>query len=151
MLPISPVQMRIESSVPVTGVNSAPVGVWMMAPSLISNWSRITLVYMAVPPPRFDSRKLWIAFAQAPRGIVVVDAGAKRALVEGGRSLLPAGVVEHRGAFALGDAVEVAGPDGVVFAKGLINYASDEIDHVRGRSIREGGREIIHRDSLVIL
>ena len=100
---------------------------------------------------RGRSRKLWIAFAQSPRGVVVVDAGAKKALVEGGKSLLPAGVVEHRGAFALGDAVEVAGPDGVVFAKGLVNYAADEMDGVRGKSIREGGREIIHRDSLVIL
>jgi glutamate 5-kinase len=107
--------------------------------------------YVPAHRGRGPSRKLWIAFAQSPRGVVVVDAGAKRALVEGGKSLLPAGVVEHKGSFALGDAVEVAGPDGVVFAKGLVNYAADEIDGVRGRSIREGGREIIHRDSLVIL
>ena len=106
-----------------------------------------------VPPRRGrgPSRKLWIAFAQSPRGVLVVDDGARRALVERGKSLLPAGVVSHRGTFALGDAVEVAGPDGLVFAKGLVNYASDEIDAVRGRSIRDGGREIIHRDSLVIL
>ena len=100
---------------------------------------------------RGPSRKLWIAYAQSPRGTILIDAGAKRAVVEGGRSLLPAGVTGHRGRFALGDAVEVAGPDGVVFAKGLVNYSSDEIDAVRGRSIRDGGREIIHRDSLVIL
>jgi glutamate 5-kinase len=107
--------------------------------------------YVPARRGRGPSRKLWIAFTQTPRGVVVVDAGAKKALVDGGRSLLPAGVVSHRGAFALGDAIEVAGPDGVVFAKGLVNYASDEMDGVRGRSIREGGREIIHRDSLVIL
>ncbi|MGH2727475.1 MAG: glutamate 5-kinase [Actinomycetota bacterium] len=106
-----------------------------------------------VPPRalRGPSRKLWIAFAQTPRGAIVVDDGARRALVEGGKSLLPAGVVGHRGRFAAGDAVEVETPDGVVFAKGLVNYASDEVDGVRGRSIRGGGREIIHRDSLVIL
>ena len=107
--------------------------------------------YVPARRGRGPSRKLWIAFAQSPRGMVIVDAGAKRALVEGGRSLLPAGVVSHRGRFALGDAVEVAGPDGVVFAKGLVNYASDEIMDVMGTSIKEGGREIIHRDSLVIL
>ena len=107
--------------------------------------------YVPARRGRGPSRKLWIAFAQAPRGVVVVDAGAKRALVDGGKSLLPAGVVEHRGSFALGDAVEVTGPDGVVFAKGLTNYAAEEIDGIRGRSIRQGGREIIHRDSLVIL
>ena len=100
---------------------------------------------------RGASRKLWIAFAQSPRGVIVVDAGAKRALVDGGKSLLPAGVVGHRGRFALGDAVEVAGPDDAVFARGLVNYAADELDGVRGSSIREGGREVIHRDSLVIL
>jgi len=48
-LPMSPVQIKSESCVPLTGVNSAPVGVWMIAPSLISNWSRITLVLMAIP------------------------------------------------------------------------------------------------------
>lgn len=100
---------------------------------------------------RGKAKKLWIAFARAPRGAIVVDDGAKRALVERGKSLLPAGVVGHRGRFDAGDAVEVETPDGVVFAKGLVNYASDEVDGVRGRSIRDGGREIIHRDSLVIL
>lgn len=100
---------------------------------------------------RGPSRKLWIAFAQSPRGTILVDAGAREALVRGGKSLLPAGVTGHRGSFALGDAVEVAGPDGVAFAKGLVNYGSDEIAAVQGRSIREGGRVVIHRDSLVIL
>jgi glutamate 5-kinase len=107
--------------------------------------------YVPARRGRGPSRKLWIAFAQTPQGVLVVDGGAKRALVEGGKSLLPAGVVEHKGSFALGDAVEVAGPDGIVFAKGLINYAAEEIDGIRGRSIRDGGREVIHRDSLVIL
>ncbi len=59
---------------------------------------------------RLPARKLWIAFALAPAGTVVVDAGARRALVERGVSLLPAGVREVRGDFAPEDAVEVAGP-----------------------------------------
>lgn len=100
---------------------------------------------------RGRSRKLWIQFAQAPRGIVEVDAGARAALIERGTSLLPAGVTGASGRFALGDAVEVAGPDGAVFAKGLVNYGSDEIPAIAGRSIREGGREVIHRDSLVLI
>ena len=107
--------------------------------------------YVPTRALRGKSKKLWIAFARSPRGAVIVDDGAKRALVEGGKSLLPAGVVGHRGRFASGDAVEVEASDGVVFAKGLVNYGAEEIDGVRGRSIREGGREIIHRDSLVIL
>jgi glutamate 5-kinase len=100
---------------------------------------------------RGRSRKLWIEFVQNSRGTIVVDAGAQKALVTGGKSLLPAGVVGHRGGFAIGDAVEVAGPDGSVFAKGITNYGADEIPSIQGSSIKEGGREIIHRDSLVIL
>jgi len=105
------------------------------------------------PPHRArgSSRKLWIRFAQSSRGTIFVDAGAVAALVEGNRSLLPAGVVRATGTFAMGDAVEVAGPDGSVFAKGLVNYGSDEIASIAGHSIRDGGREVIHRDSLVIL
>lgn len=100
---------------------------------------------------RGRSRKLWIAFAQNARGTIVVDAGAKKALVSAGKSLLPAGVVDARGTFGIGDAVEVAGPDGVAFAKGITNYAVEEIPGIKGSSIREGGREVIHRDSLVLL
>ena len=100
---------------------------------------------------RGRSRKLWIEFVQNARGTIVVDAGAQKALVSGGKSLPPAGVVGHRGAFAIGDAVEVAGPDGSVFAKGITNYGADEIPSIQGSSIKEGGREVIHRDSLVIL
>jgi glutamate 5-kinase len=100
---------------------------------------------------RGSSRKLWIRFAQAPRGVIHVDAGARTALIERGKSLLPAGVLGASGTFAVGDAVEVAGPGGAVFAKGLVNYASEEISAVAGRSIRDGGREVIHRDSLVLL
>ncbi|HEV2686404.1 MAG TPA: glutamate 5-kinase, partial [Actinomycetota bacterium] len=100
---------------------------------------------------RGRSRKLWIEFVQNARGTILVDAGAQKALVSSGKSLLPAGVVGHRGAFAIGDAVEVAGPDGSAFAKGITNYGADEIPSIQGSSIKEGGREVIHRDSLVIL
>ncbi|HEX9774707.1 MAG TPA: glutamate 5-kinase [Actinomycetota bacterium] len=98
---------------------------------------------------RGRSRKLWIEFSLVPRGTVTVDDGARRALVEGGKSLLPAGVTAVAGAFEAGDAVEVADPAGAVFAKGIVNYAA--ADMPIGASIRDGGREVIHRDSLVIL
>ncbi len=122
-------------------------------PDVLSHVLRGDIVGTFIPARRARgaSRKLWIAFAQSPRGVVEVDAGAKKALVDAGRSLLPAGVTGHRGRFASGDAVEVAGPDDLIFARGLVNYSADELDGVRGRSIREGGREVIHRDSLVIL
>ena len=72
---------------------------------------------------RLPARKLWIAFAVGAAGTIVVDAGARRALVDKGRSLLPAGVTSVRGVFAIDDAVEIAGPDGAVFAKGLVRQA----------------------------
>lgn len=109
--------------------------------------------------PRPKSRKLWIALAPTPRGTLVVDEGAVRALVERGSSLLPAGVVEARGDFRAGDAVDVVGPDSRLVARGLSVYERDEVLRLRGRSTRErtavlgGGsaREVIHRDSLVIV
>src|SRR5690606_25995059 len=68
---------------------------------------------------RLPARKLWIAFAVGAAGTIVVDDGARRALVERNVSLLPAGVREVRGTFDADDAVEIAGLDGRVFAKGL--------------------------------
>ena len=63
------------------------------------------------------SRKLWIAHATTPRGTLTVDAGAVAALVERRKSLLPAGITAVAGAFVDGDPVDVAGPDGSVFAR----------------------------------
>ena len=105
------------------------------------------------PPHRVRgrSRKLWIEFVQNPRGKLVVDAGAVRALQGGGKSLLPAGIVGAHGTFDVGDAVEVIGPDGRVFARGITNYSADEIPAIKGTSTRDGAREVIHVDSLVLL
>jgi glutamate 5-kinase len=101
---------------------------------------------------RAPARRLWIAFAQPPRGAVVVDAGARAAIVTAKRSLLPAGVVDVAGKFHQGDTVDVAGPDGAVVARGLVRYGSDELEAARGRPTAEfAGREVIHRDQLVIL
>ncbi|MGH9059361.1 MAG: glutamate 5-kinase, partial [Acidimicrobiales bacterium] len=76
---------------------------------------------------RLPARKLWIAFGVAPLGTILVDEGARSALVESGRSLLPAGVVEVRGRFGADDAVEIAGSDGSVFAKGLCRHPSGRL------------------------
>jgi len=104
---------------------------------------------------RLPARKLWIAFAVGAAGRIEVDAGARRALVEGGRSLLPAGVVRGVGTFTEDDAVEIVGPDGRVFAKGLSRMGSATLGHVAGRHTAElpAGvpHEVIHRDDLVVL
>jgi glutamate 5-kinase len=106
-------------------------------------------------PKRLASRKLWIAFAQGAHGRLLVDDGARRALVDGGRSLLPAGVRGVEGRFEPEDAVEVIGPDGRPFAKGLVRYGSTALLQVAGSrtgDLPDGApHEVIHRDDLVVL
>ncbi|HEY1733631.1 MAG TPA: PUA domain-containing protein, partial [Acidimicrobiales bacterium] len=104
---------------------------------------------------RLPARKLWIAFALGSSGVLVVDDGARRAVVERGRSLLAAGVVAVHGRFDPDDAVEIVGPDGQVFAKGLVRHSSGRSDEWVGRRSEELPddlpHEIVHRDDLVLL
>ncbi len=101
------------------------------------------------------ARKLWIAFALKPSGGLRVDAGARQALVERGTSLLAAGVTGVEGGFFEDDAVEISGPDGVVFAKGIVRVASSRAGEWLGRRTYELPSdlpdEVIHRDDLVLL
>ncbi|MGI8507165.1 MAG: glutamate 5-kinase [Solirubrobacteraceae bacterium] len=105
---------------------------------------------------RYSSFKLWLKYAKPPRGRVLVDAGAARALREGGTSLLPVGVVDVLGSFDAGDAVEIVF-DGHVVGKGISNYSAAELVRVRGlqsRAVREqlprASEEAIHRDYFVL-
>ena len=108
--------------------------------------------YFHPRPKRATARRLWIAFARPPTGTVTVDDGARKAVVEDKRSLLPAGVTAISGKFETGDAVDVRVADGGVFARGLVRYSSEELEGARGRSTAHfAGREVIHRDQLVVL
>jgi glutamate 5-kinase len=104
---------------------------------------------------RLPSRKLWIAFGRGAAGRVVVDDGARDALVSAGRSLLPAGVRGVEGSFEPDDAVEIVDEHGVAFAKGLVRYSSTLLEHVAGRRTADLGEgrphEVVHRDDLVVL
>jgi len=104
---------------------------------------------------KLSARKLWIAFAAATDGRIVVDAGARDALVNRGVSLLPAGIVEVSGEFEDGDNVDIAGPDGAVFARGMVTVSASAARSVAGRRTTElptdMAPEIVHRDDLVIL
>ena len=106
-------------------------------------------------PRRLPARKLWIAFAVAASGTLVVDDGARRALVNGDASLLPAGVVSVTGRFDAEAAVEIAGPDGEVFAKGLVAHSAERISAWAGKRTAELPEavvhEVVHRDDLVVL
>lgn len=96
---------------------------------------------------RLSARKLWIAFAVAPAGQIHVDEGARQALLARGGSLLSVGVTQVAGPFSAADAVEIVGPDDVVFAKGLVSMASEEVK----ASIGKHEIEAVHRDDLVVL
>ncbi|MBM3664758.1 MAG: glutamate 5-kinase [Actinobacteria bacterium] len=97
--------------------------------------------------------KMWLRHAKPAQGRVVVDAGAVRALIDKGTSLLPVGVVACDGAFPAGEAVLVVGPDGREVGKGIADLSADEIRTVRGMHSEDalvllsgGSAEVIHRD-----
>lgn len=108
---------------------------------------------------RPSARQLWLAHATAGRGSLVLDPGAVHAVVEAKASLLPAGVVRVKGDFSAGDPVDLRDEDGIVIARGLVNYDATEVPGLLGRSTRwlarEMGpsyeRELVHRDDLVVL
>ena len=112
--------------------------------------------------PRSDKmtgRKRWIAYSLPCRGAIKVDAGAKRALIERGRSLLPSGIIEVSGDFEFGDAVRCVDENDEEFARGLTNYSIAEADMIKGKRTDQIEPllgymyydEVIHRDNLVIL
>jgi glutamate 5-kinase len=108
---------------------------------------------------RLTHRKHWIAYNLKPAGDVVVDAGAYEALVQKGRSLLPSGLKEVRGAFGVGECVRCLDSRGHEFARGLVNYSAHELNQIKGLHTSKIEKvlgykaydEIIHRDDLVVL
>ncbi|MDQ4030379.1 MAG: glutamate 5-kinase, partial [Actinomycetota bacterium] len=89
--------------------------------------------------------KLWLRYCKRPVGRLIVDEGARRAVLRDGASLLAAGVIRAEGHFAPGDAVELAGEDGSSFAKGIAGAPASEL------AARRKGVEAVHRDRLVLL
>ena len=107
-------------------------------------------------PVRQPSFKLWLKYAKPSQGAVIVDAGAARALRDGGTSLLPVGIVSVEGAFEAGDAVDVRAADSIV-GKGISNYSAGELRRVIGlksSAVREvlprATEEAVHRDYFVL-
>lgn len=95
---------------------------------------------------KLQGRKRWIAFFHHPKGALFVDNGAREALREKGKSLLPPGIARSEGDFAAGDVVRVCDLDGTEFARGIARFPATEI---AARQLR--GVEVVHRDDLVIL
>ena len=104
------------------------------------------------------ARKRWIGFTVKPRGRLILDAGARQAVEQKGRSLLAIGVSAVEGRFNKGDVVALRGPDGVEFARGLTNYGDEDLQQIKGLRTSQiadalGHRpydEVIHRDNMVL-
>jgi glutamate 5-kinase len=113
-----------------------------------------------MPGQRFVSqRKFWLAYNLAPEGRLLLDDGAKEAVLFKGKSLLPAGIREVRGSFGAGALVELLGSDGKRIGAGLSNYSSSDLERIAGRKTAEipqilgdwaEDEEAVHRDNLLL-
>ena len=107
-----------------------------------------------------SSRKFWLAYNADSAGTLSIDAGAAKALAQGGKSLLPAGITDVSGNFGQGALVTILGPDSEALGVGLCNYTSAELKRVMGKSLaaRAGNpgeedapyAEAVHRDNLLL-
>jgi glutamate 5-kinase len=108
---------------------------------------------------KISHKKGWIAYSSRPKGSVVLDNGAVRAITEMGKSLLPTGIMRIEGNFAVGDSVYCLSPDGKRVAKGIINYSSSDMEKITQKKTSEIEKilgykysdEAIHRDNMVLL
>lgn len=108
---------------------------------------------------RRSTRMLWLAHLAATQGRLLLDPGAVKAVASGVASLLPAGITGLAGSFEAGDAVEITDAAGHVVARGLVNYSSQELPQMLGRSTHELARDlgaqferaVVHVDDLVVV
>ncbi len=108
---------------------------------------------------RGKSRRHWIAYALTPKGTISVDQGAKRALVENHKSLLPSGIIKVAGSFKKGEPVAISGPEDTIFAKGIASIDSRMVKRIKGKKSKDIKEivkkplpeEVVHADNLAIL
>ncbi len=105
-----------------------------------------------------NSRKYWIAFTLRSRGKLVLDDGAKKALLEQGKSLLPSGILDVEGEFGVGDPVICVDQQGTLLAKGLVNFSAQDVRKIMGLRTSKIQQvlgykdydEVIHRDNMAV-
>lgn len=115
--------------------------------------------YFVPREEKMSSRKCWIAYTLAPKGSIVIDDGAVRAVRENGKSLLPIGVLSVEGEFEQGEAVSFKTASNKMIGVGLVNYRAADINLIKGLKNKQiegclGGRhydEVIHRNNLVLM
>jgi glutamate 5-kinase len=101
-------------------------------------------------------KKSWLKLLSEPKGRIIIDKGAEKALKDG-KSLLPAGIKEVEGIFNKKDVVAILNEDGEIVGKGIVNYSKEELKKIKGLKSKEVEKilgnftEAIHRDNLIIL
>jgi glutamate 5-kinase len=107
---------------------------------------------------KMPSRKSWIAYTLKPKGGIVIDRGACKAIINNGKSLLPSGIIGVIGDFGIGVPVQVINPKEEILAHGLVNYKSNDIrkimglktDQIKKKLGEKPYDEVIHRNNLVL-
>jgi len=108
---------------------------------------------------KMQSRKRWIAYVLKPKGTLVLDKGACKAVSQNGKSLLPSGIIKIEGDFTVGDSVLCLTESGKKIAAGLTNFCSEELTKIKGLRTDKieqvlgykGADEVLHRNNLVVL
>ncbi len=150
-----------------TKVDAATIAADAAVPTLVTATARFDEAmaggdvgtWFEAAPRALPARTLWLAHVAAPRGRLLLDAGAVRAVLRRGASLLPAGITAVEGVFDVGAVVDLCDDGGRAVARGLAGYSAAELPRLLGRSthdLREDlgpdyGREVVHRDDLVVL
>jgi len=150
--------MVVASGIPVVIANGRTDGI---VQAIMNGEDRGTFIAPGGMVPRSlqSHRKRWIAFFHKTPARIEVDDGAREALLRKGSSLLPIGVRSVQGEFQRGEVVSICGTDGIVIARGLVQYSSEELSRVRGRRLKDlraervdtPCAEVVHRDNLVLL
>lgn len=142
----------------ITKIQAARIAMDAGIPSVIANGHREDIILsiageqqrigtLFIPEKCLDAKECWLAFSAKPKGKIIVDDGAKQALVNK-KSLLSVGVVSLEGVFNAGDIVSLKNKEGVEFARGKARISGKELEKVKGR---RSEKEVIHRDDIVIL
>jgi glutamate 5-kinase len=151
----------------VTKVQAARIATSSGIPTLLTSSTQVAEAlagrdvgtFFAATAHRTPTKLLWLAHAADPRGRLVLDDGAVRAVTQRGASLLPAGVRSVEGTFEAGEPVDLCDQKGSTLARGLVNYSSAELPDLIGRTTPDlasslgpaFSRELVHRDSFVLL
>lgn len=150
-----------------TKLEAAQIAVTAGIPVLLTSADNVATAMGSNPPGTYfhpkprgrKARVLWLEHATASRGSLRLDAGAVRAVVENGSSLLPAGVTKVSGDFAAGDAVDLLDEAGHPIARGLVSFDAHEVPALLGKNTKQIAKEfgadyerpLVHRDDLVLL